>query len=109
MIATNCRVVVGFEEILRTESKKQVLQALANVFTLAPTLPRFVIYDAGCLLVQFIRSDSENGGQMKEIVDTQAAQILKNEVRFFVDRFHLSNHKEVRICHDWLCSIDLLF
>ncbi|CAF1092942.1 unnamed protein product, partial [Didymodactylos carnosus] len=97
VIATNCRVVVGFEEILRNESKKQVLQALANAFTLAPTLPRFVIYDAGCLLTQFLRSNSDDKGQPIEILDSKAAQILKNEVRFFVDKFHLSNHKEKEV------------
>ena len=56
-MAMNSQVVIGFEEVLRSESKKHVLQALANVFTLAPTLPRFVIYDAGCMLIQFLRSN----------------------------------------------------
>lgn len=95
IIATNCQVIVSFEEILRTESRKQVLQALANAYTIVPTLPLIVIYDAGCLLIKFLRSNYECLSRANQMTRTDGLNILYRQVRFFVDRFHLTNHKEV--------------
>ena len=102
VIATNCQVVISFEEILRAESRKQVLQALANIYTIVPSLPRVVIYDAGCLLVKYLRSNYENETAKRTMIRTNGLRILYEQVRFFVDRFHLTNHREVE------CSSSLL-
>ena len=94
VVATNCQVIVGFEEILRSESRKQVLQALSNLYTISPMLTRIVIYDAGCLLAKYVRSNFEDESKRNEYNNTVGLKILK-EVRFFVDRFHLTNHIDV--------------
>ncbi|CAF4122600.1 unnamed protein product, partial [Rotaria magnacalcarata] len=67
LIATNCQIVIGFAEILRSESKKEVVQALANMYHLAPTLPRLVVYDAGCLLIKFIKANFNNSTRPNSI------------------------------------------
>lgn len=95
-MATNCQVIISFEEILRAESRKQVIQALSNVYTMVPTLPRIVIYDAGCLLIKYLRSNYQDESKSNEVLRTNGLRLLHEEVRFFVDRFHLVNHKEVR-------------
>lgn len=35
-VVTNCKVIVGFQEVLKSESCKQVIQVLANMYKLAP-------------------------------------------------------------------------
>lgn len=95
VFATNCQVIIGFEEILRSESRKQVIQALANIYTISPTLTRVVIYDAGCLLAKSFQSNFADESKLNEFNKSIGFRALK-EVRFFVDRFHLSNHKDVR-------------
>lgn len=96
VIATDCQVIIGFEEILRSESRKQVLQALSNLYTISPTLTKIVVYDAGCLLAKFVRSNFENESKRNQYNNTMGLQMLK-QVRFFVDRFHLTNHIDVII------------
>lgn len=96
IIATNCQVIIGFEEILRSESRRQVLQALSNLYTIDPTLSKIVIYDAGCLLAKYVRSNFENEFQRNQNNNTVGLKTVK-EIRFFVDRFHLKNHVDV-IC-----------
>lgn len=93
--ATNCQVIIGFEEILRCESRKQIIQALVNLYTINPMLTRIVIYDAGCLLAKSVRANFNDESKTNEFNDIIGLKAL-NEVRFFVDRFHLSNHKEVK-------------
>jgi len=93
VMATNCQVIVGFEEILKSESRKQVTQALANIYTLNPHLPKIIIYDAGCLLAKFIRNNLHLETTSNNA--NSALNILKN-TRFFVDRFHLPNHRQVK-------------
>ena len=95
VIATNCQVVVGFEEVLRSESRKQVAQALANIYTLSPILTNIVIYDAGYLLAKFIQTNLQGKVELIGINEGVGLTALK-QARFFVDRFHLSNHKEGR-------------
>lgn len=94
-MATNCRVIVAFEEILRSESRKQVIQALSNGFQMVPSLPKIVVYDAGCVLVKYLRSKYEDPSSDNDMLRTSGVQTLYNEVRFFVDRFHLKNHTQV--------------
>ena len=94
VIATNCQVIIGFEEILRSESKKQISQALSNLYTITPTLTKIVIYDAGCLLAKFVRTNFQDKTTSDDSNETTGLKALR-QVRFFVDRFHLSNHKEV--------------
>jgi hypothetical protein len=84
--------VVGFAEILRSESKKEVVQALANAYHLAPTLPRLVVYDAGCLLIQFIKANFNDPNKPNTIRPTPETKILHSEVKWMIDRFHLQNH-----------------
>lgn len=88
---------MSFEEILRSESRKQIIQALSNAFTMVPSLPRIVIYDAGCLLIKFLRSSYENQTTESEMVKTSQIKLLYEEVKFFVDRFHLVNHRDVSL------------
>lgn len=94
-MATNCQIVVGFAEILRSESKKEVVQALANMYHLAPALPRLVVYDAGCLLVKFIKANFNALNRPNSIIQTAETKILNNEVKWMIDRFHLQNHIDV--------------
>lgn len=94
VLATNCQVIIAFEEILRCESRKQVIQALANLYTIAPMLTRVVIYDAGCLLAKSFRANFADESKSNEFSNSIGFRALK-EVQFFVDRFHLSNHKDV--------------
>jgi hypothetical protein len=95
LIATNCQIVIGFAEILRSETKKEVVQALANVYHLAPHLPRLVVYDAGCLLVKFIKANYNMPNRPNSIHVTPETKILHDEVKWMIDRFHLQNHTEV--------------
>ncbi len=95
LIATNCQIVVGFAEILRSESKKEVVQALANTYHLAPNLPRLVVYDAGCLLVKFIKANFNAPNRSNSIIFTPETKILHSEVKWMIDRFHLQNHIDV--------------
>jgi len=89
--------VIGFAEILRSESKKEVVQALANTYNLAPTLPRFVVYDAGCLIVKFIKANFNNPNRTNSIYVTPETKILHDEIKWMIDRFHLLNHIDVCI------------
>lgn len=95
LVATNCQIVTGFAEILRSESKKEVVQALANMYHLAPTLPRLVVYDAGCLVVKFIKANFTNPNRPNAIRVTPETKILYNDVKWMIDRFHLQNHTDV--------------
>ncbi|CAF3463751.1 unnamed protein product [Rotaria socialis] len=104
VLATNCQVIIGFEEILRSESRKQVIQALTNLYTITPMLTRIVICDAGCLLAKSVRANFVDESRSNEFNNNIGFRALK-EVRFFVDRFHLSNHKD-KYCHVHL-NIDL--
>jgi hypothetical protein len=52
VVATNCQVIIRFEEILRLESRKQEAQALANLYTITPMLTKIFIYEAECLLAK---------------------------------------------------------
>ncbi|CAF3868483.1 unnamed protein product, partial [Rotaria sp. Silwood1] len=80
--------------ILVSESRKQVIQALANLYTIAPMLTKIVIYDSGCLLAKSVRGTFADGSISNEHNNSPGVKAL-TEVRFFVDRFHLSNHKDV--------------
>ncbi|CAF3957522.1 unnamed protein product [Rotaria sp. Silwood1] len=77
-----------------SESRKQVIQALANLYTIAPMLTKIVIYDSGCLLAKSVRGTFADGSISNEHNNSPGVKAL-TEVRFFVDRFHLSNHKDV--------------
>ncbi|CAF5017808.1 unnamed protein product, partial [Rotaria sp. Silwood1] len=76
-----------------SESRKQVIQALANLYTIAPMLTKIVIYDSGCLLAKSVRGTFADGSISNEHNNSPGVKAL-TEVRFFVDRFHLSNHKD---------------
>jgi hypothetical protein len=93
----NCQVVVGFAEILRSESKKEVLQALCNVFSIVPNLPKIVVYDAGCLMVRFLRNNYDNRSKPNSIRVTPQSKILHDSVKWMIDRFHLNNHVQVNL------------
>ena len=95
IIATNCQIAIGFAEILRSETRKEVVQALANFYHLAPSLPRLVVYDTGCLLVKFIKANFNNPTKPNTIRFTQETKILHSEVKWMIDRFHLQNHTDV--------------
>ena len=95
LITMNCQVIVGFAEILRSESRKEVLQALCNVFSVVPTLPRIIVYDAGCLLVRFLRSNYDNKSKNNCIRVSAESKILHDSVKWMIDRFHLNNHVQV--------------
>jgi hypothetical protein len=95
VIATNCQVIISFEEILRSESRKQIIQSLANLYTISPQSSRIVIYDAGCLLAKSVQANFGKELQLNQFKDNPGVQALQ-ELKFFVDRFHLSNHKDVR-------------
>ncbi len=47
-----------------------------------------------CLLAKFVRTNFQNESKSNESNETIGLETLK-EIRFFVDRFHLSNHKGV--------------
>ena len=95
LITMNCQVIVGFAEILRSESRKEVLQALCNVFSIVPSLPRIIVYDAGCLLVRFLRNNYDNRSNPNSIRVTTQSKILNDSVKWMIDRFHLNNHVQV--------------
>ena len=61
-------MIVAFEEILRSESRKQVLQVLSNLYTISPFLTRIVIYDAGCLLAKYVRSSFATNREEMNII-----------------------------------------
>ena len=64
-----------------------------RLFPLDPHLPKIIIYDAGCLLAKFIRNNLHLETTSNNA--NSALNILKN-TRFFVDRFHLPNHRQVK-------------
>ncbi|CAF1674728.1 unnamed protein product [Adineta ricciae] len=100
VLATNCQVIVGFEEILRSESRKQIIQAISNLYTIAPMLTRIFIYDSGCLLAKSVRATLANESVSNKCNTYPGIKAL-TEIRFFVDRFHLSNHRD-KYCHTHL-------
>jgi len=58
-------------------------------------LTKIVIYDVRCFLAKFILRNFQDESQTNELNDSISLKAL-GEVRFFVDRCHLSNHTEVR-------------
>ncbi|UJR24355.1 hypothetical protein I4U23_005732 [Adineta vaga] len=93
IVATDKNVIVAFQELLRTESKKEVIDILTRVYKCNEKLPRTIVYDAGCLLEQYVRNQWAKGS-MKQ---STATMIVAN-ARYLIDRFHLVNHKRRR-CH----------
>jgi hypothetical protein len=94
-IARNCQIVIGFGEILRSENKREVVQALANLYHLAPNLPRLLVCDAGCLLVKFLRGNFINPNKLDSILLPRETAILHDEVCWIIDRFYLQHHTDV--------------
>ena len=82
VLATNCQVIIGFEEILRSESRKQVIQALTNIYNIVLALTRVVIYDAGCLLAKSVRANFADESKSNDFSNSPGFKALK-EIRFF--------------------------
>jgi hypothetical protein len=47
IVATDKNIILDVAELVRSESRKEVLDLLTHVFKCNPNLPRTIVYDAG--------------------------------------------------------------
>ncbi len=79
----SCGVVLGYEELIRSESNKSVIDLLKKIFMTTDHNYNYCLYDNACHLDETIKSNSDQ-------------HTILNAISFFIDRFHLKNH--VRKC-----------
>jgi hypothetical protein len=81
----NCGIINGYKEIYRAESCAQTLAFILNLIEISPQ-PKFIAYDAGCILSKFIHNE-------KRIIDNTTSRFLKLlEKVIVVDKFHFKHH-----------------
>ncbi|CAF1513157.1 unnamed protein product, partial [Adineta steineri] len=86
-MVSNCKIIVSYAEIFRSETLREIVQLLLNTIRIAgDAFPKIACYDDGCHLV---RSVHKNVGKL--IVDTPASNVLKS-TRFYIDKSHFKNH-----------------
>ncbi|CAM4844762.1 unnamed protein product [Rotaria magnacalcarata] len=86
-MVTNCRVIISFSEIFRSETLREIIQLLINTIRISDNaLPKIACYDDGCHLVRFVQ---RHVGKL--ITDTPASNTLKN-TKFYIDKAHWKNH-----------------
>jgi hypothetical protein len=110
VVATDKNIILAVAELIRTESRKEVIDILTHVFRCNQKLPPIIVYDAGkallleitqskrvsfvkylgCLLKSYVQNQWKN----KTMKQTAATNIVANS-RYLIDRFHLVNHKKV--------------
>ncbi|CAF3180470.1 unnamed protein product [Rotaria sp. Silwood2] len=86
-MVTNCKIVLSFSEIFRSETLREIVQLIINTIRIGgDALPKIACYDDGCHLVKFVQ---KNIGKL--ITNTPASDALKN-TKFYIDKAHWKNH-----------------
>ncbi|CAF1503676.1 unnamed protein product, partial [Adineta steineri] len=86
-MVSNCKIIVSYAEIFRSETLREIVQLLLNTIRIAgDAFPKIACYDDGCHLVRYVH---KNVGKL--IVDTTASNVLKS-TKFYIDKSHFKNH-----------------
>ena len=80
----SCGTICYFDEMIRSESLNLIANQIFNIMKLNKKELNYVIYDSACHLHEFISKRSE----YNEL----------NNIKFYIDRFHLQNHVREK-CH----------
>ncbi|CAF1115217.1 unnamed protein product [Didymodactylos carnosus] len=84
---SNCSVILGFDELARSESMRRVVRHLLRILKNGE-LPNLGMYDTACMLKLFI-SNWFNTKYLKKSKRT----IFLSRMKLVIDRFHEENHK----------------
>ncbi|CAF1083757.1 unnamed protein product [Didymodactylos carnosus] len=84
---SNCSVILGFDELARSESMRRVVRHLLRILKNGE-LPNLGMYDTACMLKLFI-SNWFNTKYLKKSKRT----IFLSRMKLVIDRFHKENHK----------------
>lgn len=92
-----CGIVVGFDEIFRSESCFIALRHLFKIIHAINSqyhqyLPKIIIYDNACSLYIYFWNRYKKTDLNRRIVQTSSSKFI-SECFFFIDRFHQSNHR----------------
>ncbi|CAF3875966.1 unnamed protein product [Rotaria magnacalcarata] len=92
-----CGIVVGFDEIFRSESCFIALQHLFKIIHVINSqyhqyLPKMIIYDNACSLYIYFWNRYGKSDPNRHIPPTSSSKFI-SECSFFIDRFHQPNHK----------------
>ncbi len=79
----SCGIVLGFEELIRSESRIAVIGLLKKIFMATKNNYTYCFYDNACHLDETIKANLNQ-------------HTILNNMSCYIDRFHLKNH--VRIC-----------
>lgn len=118
----NCGIIVGYKEIFHSEGRNQTMAFILQIYGYLNKIPKFLAYDKGCCLFDFInrpslneneigaieqassnQDDDENKEQFKYfntersnfIVNSKRAENLR-DTTIVVDRFHFKSHTEAK-------------
>lgn len=92
-----CGVVIGFDELFRSESCYITLWHLFKIIELIDLqyykyLPKTIIYDNACSLFMYFWNRYGKADINRRIVNTPSSEFV-SKCSFFIDRFHQPNHK----------------
>lgn len=92
-----CGIIVGFDEIFRSESCFIALRHLFKIISVIniqyhQDQPRLIIYDNACSLYIYFWNRYGKTDCNRRILRTSSSKFI-SECSFFIDRFHQPNHK----------------
>lgn len=92
-----CGIIVGFDELYRSESCFVTLWHLFKIIGLIDVnyyqyLPRIIIYDNACSLFIYFWNRYLKTETNRRILKTSSSEFVSN-CSFFIDRFHQPNHR----------------
>ncbi|CAF3290507.1 unnamed protein product [Rotaria socialis] len=92
-----CGVIIGFDELYRSESCFMTLWHLFKIIRLIDVynykyLPSIIIYDNACSLFIYFWNRYKNNEINRRIVKTPSSEFV-SKCSFFIDRFHQPNHR----------------
>lgn len=83
MASHGCGLILGFNELITSESRTDVIEFLKNLFTITERAYEYCLYDNGCHLSESIQANLAHNNILKDL-------------KCYIDKFHLKNH--VRTC-----------
>jgi hypothetical protein len=92
-----CGIIIGFDEIFRSESCYTALRHLFKIIHLINNqhhqyLPKLIIYDNACSLYIYFWNRYGKSDINRRILQTPSSKFVA-QCSFFIDRFHQPNHK----------------
>ena len=92
-----CAIVIGFDELFRSESCYITLWHLFKIIGLIDVqcykyLPKTVIYDNACSLFMYFWNRYGKTDVNRRITKTSSSEFV-SKCSFFIDRFYQSNHR----------------